>query len=181
MGTHEVGTRFMGRRRMGAEPGGHLRRAAQRCGGSGGGGLWPPAAAWDPCPLLCAAAIALHARQETRVWCNASGYFGDRIFGVTSRPQSSVHGTPSHVHSLDALCGQVMWRGHQARNSDRLPPSRRFAQSEVDRGQKLRLVLLTKIGQASEHGIWAYHGSKPFIHNGRLWSSMGVNGPERRS
>jgi len=29
------------------------------------------------------------------------------------------------------------------------------------------------IGQASVHGIWAYQGSKPFIDNGRLYSSMG--------
>ena len=32
---------------------------------------------------------------------------------------------------------------------------------------------MANLGQASVHGIWSYQGSKPFIHNGRLYSSMG--------
>ncbi len=31
----------------------------------------------------------------------------------------------------------------------------------------------SNLGQASVHGIWAYQGSKSFIYNGRLYSSMG--------
>jgi outer membrane protein assembly factor BamB len=31
------------------------------------------------------------------------------------------------------------------------------------------------LGQATVHGIWAYQGSKPFVDQGRLYSSMGQN------
>jgi hypothetical protein len=34
------------------------------------------------------------ARHEMVIFCNASGYCGDRLFWVTSLPQSSPHGTP---------------------------------------------------------------------------------------
>jgi Ca-activated chloride channel family protein len=29
------------------------------------------------------------------------------------------------------------------------------------------------LGQASVHGVWAYQGSKPFVHGGHLYNSMG--------
>jgi hypothetical protein len=54
--------------------------AARRRQGRIPGGL-AAAAAWDPCPQLCAAAIALRARQEMPVGCNASVTWRPRFPG----------------------------------------------------------------------------------------------------
>jgi Ca-activated chloride channel family protein len=45
--------------------------------------------------------------------------------------------------------------------------------SGASKGAALMEPALANIGQASVHGIWSYQGSKPFIHNERLYSSMG--------
>jgi Ca-activated chloride channel family protein len=45
----------------------------------------------------------------------------------------------------------------------------------ANKGSSKMSVAVANIGQASVHGIWAYQGSKPFVHNERLYSSMGVN------
>jgi Ca-activated chloride channel family protein len=43
----------------------------------------------------------------------------------------------------------------------------------ASKGAVLMAPAMANLGQASVHGIWSYQGSKPFIHNGRLYSSMG--------
>ncbi|MBZ5620201.1 MAG: PQQ-binding-like beta-propeller repeat protein [Acidobacteriia bacterium] len=43
------------------------------------------------------------------------------------------------------------------------------------KGSAVMAPAQANIGQASVHGIWAYQGSKSFVDNGRLFSSMGNN------
>jgi hypothetical protein len=44
----------------------------------------------------------------------------------------------------------------------------------TSKGSALMAPAVANLGQASVHGIWAYQGSKPFVANGRLFSSMGA-------
>ncbi|HLJ45737.1 MAG TPA: PQQ-binding-like beta-propeller repeat protein [Bryobacteraceae bacterium] len=43
----------------------------------------------------------------------------------------------------------------------------------ASKGSANMAASMANLGQASVHGIWAYQGSKPFVDNGRLYSSMG--------
>ena len=61
-------------------------------------------------------------------------------------------------------------RSFKQSNSQSLDASVGFAASK---GAALMAPAMANLGQASVHGIWSYQGSKPFIHNGRLYSSMG--------
>lgn len=45
--------------------------------------------------------------------------------------------------------------------------------SSASKGAAPMAMAVANLGQASVHGIWSYQGSKPFIHNERLYSSMG--------
>jgi Ca-activated chloride channel family protein len=56
-------------------------------------------------------------------------------------------------------------------NSQALDASVGF--SSTSKGAAPMAMAVANLGQASVHGIWSYQGSKPFIHNERLYSSMG--------
>jgi Ca-activated chloride channel family protein len=56
-------------------------------------------------------------------------------------------------------------------NSQALDASVGF--SSASKGAAPMAMAVANIGQVSVHGIWSYQGSKPFIHNERLYSSMG--------
>ena len=43
----------------------------------------------------------------------------------------------------------------------------------ANKGSALMAPAAANLGQDSVHGIWSYQGSKPFVVNGRLYSSMG--------
>ena len=43
----------------------------------------------------------------------------------------------------------------------------------LNKGSAAMAPAQANLGQASVHGIWSYQGSKPFVVNGRLYSSMG--------
>jgi Ca-activated chloride channel family protein len=43
------------------------------------------------------------------------------------------------------------------------------------KGSAMMAPAQANLGKATVHGIWAYQGSKPFLDQGRLYSSMGAN------
>ena len=88
------------------------------------------------CPQLRAAAIALGPRHEMPVCCNASDYFGDRLFWVTSLHNRRSTQGRGHIHSWGPYTGQVMWRGLTGGISTDLSPSRPHAPNPVSAGTR---------------------------------------------
>ena len=145
--------------------------------------------------------IALNRRDGSRVWeeprnaTSAPAIWNDQTFfsrrearqmgGAAGTQQTEVYASrstaPSAAPAKDMPATQ--------RDADYLDYSKR-AQSAgeqqsqaydaavgfggmANKGSASMAPARANLGQASVHGVWSYQGSKPFVSNGRLYSSMG--------
>lgn len=82
------------------------------------------------------------------------------------------------VKDMDRTMQKADYLDYEKRKSSRAETASQSLDATVgfagaSKGSANMMVVSGNLGQASVHGVWAYQGSKPFIDNGRLYSSMG--------
>jgi len=148
------------------------------------------------------AMVAFNRRDGSRVWqearnaTSAPAIWNERAFfsrreasqvrqgGVTSTQQTEVYASKGAA----TQASPVVDMGATQRDADYLDYGKRAqtaseARSQAydasvgfagaNKGSAAMAPARANLGQASVHGIWSYKGSKPFVVNGRLYSSMG--------
>jgi len=148
------------------------------------------------------AMVALNRRDGSRIWeesrnaTSAPAIWKDQAFfsrrEATQAPQGSAVATQQNeVLAYKAAAepnGPVKDVAGTKQKADYLDYAKRAPSAAEARSQSLDATVgfagagkgsadmapaTANLGQASVHGIWAYQGSKPFVVNGRVYSSMG--------
>ncbi len=90
---------------------------------------------------------------------------------ATATPGSPVLDVPATQRNADYLDYGKRAQGAGEAQSQAYDSAVGFG--GANKGSAAMAPAQANLGQASVHGIWSYQGSKPFVVNGRLYSSMG--------
>jgi outer membrane protein assembly factor BamB len=90
---------------------------------------------------------------------------------ATATPGSPVLDVPATQRNADYLDYGKRAQGAAEAQSQAYDSAVGFG--GANKGSAAMAPAQANLGQASVHGIWSYQGSKPFVVNGRLYSSMG--------
>jgi outer membrane protein assembly factor BamB len=146
--------------------------------------------------------LALNRRDGSRIWeearnaTSAPAIWNERAFfsrreasqapqGASTVPQqtevlaskataaadSPVNDAPATKRKADYLDYSKRAQGAAEQQSQAYDAAVGFG--GLNKGSAAMAPAQANLGQASVHGIWSYQGSKPFVVNGRLYSSMG--------
>jgi len=112
-------------------------------------------------------------REETKVQASGREAVQQNEVVVARKiaPSSETVALAATRQKADYLDYSKNARSVKQVNSQALDASVGF--SGASKGAAPMALAVSNLGQASVHGIWSYQGSKPFIHNERLYSSMG--------
>jgi len=139
-----------------------------------GGKIWQESSNATSAPAIWRERCFFSRREETKVQQNGKPAVQQNE-AVAARGIASTSATvniPETRQKADYLDYAKRAGSLKERASQSYDATVGFADNK---GSAKMNAAVANIGQASVHGIWAYQGSKPFIHNERLYSSMGSN------
>jgi outer membrane protein assembly factor BamB len=108
--------------------------------------------------------------QETRNATSAPAIWNDQVFFSRREETKAMQGGKLAKQQNEAVAVRPLAKERASQSYDA-----KVGFGGVNKGSAKMELAKTNLGQASVHGIWAYQGSKPFIHNEKLFSSMGAN------
>jgi outer membrane protein assembly factor BamB len=130
---------------------------------------------------------ARNATSAPAVW-NGQCYFSRReqstvaVNGKQAPQQNEVYAARSiapvaPVKDLDRTKQAADYLDYSKRKASRAETASQAMDQSVGfggaKGSANVSMMRANLGQASVHGVWEYQGSKPFVDNGRMYSSMG--------